>query len=62
VTNVIKIGHSNTTHCNYNVVNDDVATLKLMKTKCSKSQLLKQRCNCVIELKLMSSINVIVHN
>jgi hypothetical protein len=31
VTNVIKIGHSNMTHCNYSVVSDDVATLKLMK-------------------------------
>jgi hypothetical protein len=41
VTNVIKIGHSNMTHCNYNVVNDDVAALKMMKKKSSKSQLLK---------------------
>jgi hypothetical protein len=31
VTNVIKISHSNMTHCDYNVVSDDVATVKLMK-------------------------------
>lgn len=58
VTNVIKIGHSNMTHCNYNA---DVATLKLMKTKSSKSQLLKRRCNRA-ELKLITLINVIVNN
>jgi hypothetical protein len=61
VTNMIKISHSNMTHCEYSVVSDNVATLKLME-KTSKSQLLKQRCNCVIELKLITLINFIVHN
>jgi hypothetical protein len=54
VTNIIKISHSNMTHCDYSVVIDDVATLKLMKEKFSKFQLLKQRCNHVIEFKLIS--------
>jgi hypothetical protein len=37
VTNKIRISHSNMTHCDYSVVSDDVATLKLMKEKSSKS-------------------------
>lgn len=62
VTNMIKISYSNMTHCDYSVVSDDVATLKLMKKKSSNFQLLKQRYNHVVELKLITLINVNVHN